>query len=130
MSTKPIEQWPSMGQVSAYLRAKGVPPSTIKRIRASLENDAIQYADAARYDRIYTAVALACRREFGWGINRTMRMLRAFDQVCGETLGADGRAWEDIMKELEDELRIVIRMEDDKVAVREYVGEGEDVNER
>lgn len=124
--SKPIEQWPSMGQVAAYLRAKGVPPSTIKRIRASLESDAIQYADAARYDRIYTAVALACRREFGWGLKRTMRMLRAFDQVCGETLGADAKDWTEIMAELENELHIVIRMEDDKVAVREYVGEGED----
>lgn len=108
--------------VDTYLAAHGIPRHIVKKIRIALTNDAIQESTAMKYDRIYTGIALAIRRAYGFGAERIIRGLREFDKVCGSVLtddGPDDRDWTDIMQELKDETGIVIHTGDDDRLVLE-----------
>ena len=98
----------SIGQVNAYLRSKGIPPQTIKTIREALINDAIQQADALKYNRELSLMAYVLRFRLGFGQKRILRFLHWYDDISAEV--ADGaRTWPELMKELQDETGIEVR---------------------
>lgn len=106
----------NLATVKAYLAAHGIPRTMVDNIRTVLINDAIQESNAMKYDRIYTAVALAIRHEYGFGPERILRGLREFDRICGSVLGneeRDERPWTEIMEELKEETGIVIHTGDE-----------------
>lgn len=112
----------NLQQVKAYLAAHGIPRQMVDKIRVVLVNDAIQESDNMKYDRIYTAVALAIRHTYGFGAEKIARCLREFDRICGSVLqGGDGddRDWTEIMQELKDTTGIVIRTGDENRLVCE-----------
>lgn len=108
----------TMQQVEAYLARYGIPKQMIKKIRLALIYDAVTEGKDLKYDRIYTGIALAARRAYGFGAKRILRLLRMFDRICGSVLEdgehtADPRDWTDIMQELKDETGIVIHTGED-----------------
>jgi hypothetical protein len=108
----------TMQQVEAYLARYGIPKQMIKKIRLALIYDAVTEGKDLKYDRIYTGIALAARRAYGFGPERILRLLREFDSICGSVLDdgehtADPRDWTDIMQELKDETGIVINTGED-----------------
>lgn len=108
----------NLQQVKAYLAAHGIPRQMVDKIRVVLTSDAIQESTAMKYDRIYTGIALAARRAYGFGPERILRLLREFDSICGSVLEdgehtVDPRDWTDIMQELKDTTGIVIHTGDD-----------------
>lgn len=106
----------SLKAVETYLAHYGIPRHMITKIRASLINDAIRESDSMKYDRIYTGIALALRKAYGFGPEKILRGLKKFDEICGSVLTGDGldeRDWTDIMQELKDETGIVISTADE-----------------
>ena len=107
-----------MQQVEGYLAKYGIPKQVIKQIRIALISDAVTEGKDLKYDRIYTGIALAARRAYGFGAVRILRLLRSFDAICGSVLEdgehtTDPREWTDIMQELKDETGIVIHTGED-----------------
>lgn len=100
-------------QVKGYLASKGVPKPMIDAIRISLIHDAVTEGHSLQMDRIFTGIAVAARKEYGFGPERILRLLRRFDEVCGSVLdkdeeGEDIADWTDIMEWLKAETGIVI----------------------
>lgn len=122
MSKKKTGNNQTFRDVEHILRLYGVPDHLAKRLRVALTNDAIQEATAMKYDRLYTAMALAARRAYGFGPERIVRFLRTFDGIAGSVLtdeGHDERDWTDIMQELREETGIVIQTGDDNRLILE-----------
>jgi 3-deoxy-D-arabino-heptulosonate 7-phosphate (DAHP) synthase class II len=112
-------------QVYAYLASKGIPKPMMHTIRDILADEAVREADNIRYNRIYTAIAIMLHRHLGFGRKRTLDALHYFDDLCGEMLNTD-KNWGDLMKELDEELHIVIRCGDpDENPLHEYESEFE-----
>ena len=100
-------------QVKGYLASKGVPKHMIDAIRTSLIYDAVTEGHNLQMDRIFTGIAVAARKEYGFGPERILRLLRRFDNVCGSVLdkdadGNDLADWTKIMEWLKAETGIVI----------------------
>ena len=109
----------TMQYVYAYMLKHNIPKPMIDAIRTSLIYDALTEADDLKYDRIYTGIAVALRKELGFGPDRIVRVLRRFDEVCGSVLdvdenGEDTANWTAIMEWLKEETGIVIHAGDDK----------------
>lgn len=108
----------TLQQAVALMRAKGFSKEAIRQIRMVLTYDAVTEANNIQYDRIYAAVALAIRKEFGFGPRRILRVLKRFDQICGSVLPEnEDKAWTDIMEELKDDTGIIIRNGDERLVV-------------
>lgn len=118
----------SMGQITGYLKVKGVPQQMIQQIRRALAVDAMQEADNLHWDRIYCSIALALRSCYGYGPQRIMKCMQTVNDLMMEV--ADGKTtWRENMEKLRDETGIVIRTGDDDRLIIE-VGqelEGENV---
>lgn len=97
-------------QVYAFLMARGISRQGIQQIRALLAEDALTNGQTLAYNRVYTAVALAARRSLHFGPKRLLKFLKDFNSVCEEVLDED-RDWPEVMKELDDETGIIIRMD-------------------
>lgn len=123
----------TMQQVYGYLASKGVPRTMVHAIRYSLIQDAVVEGTEMKYDRIYTGLALAIRRAYGFGPERILRGLREFDKIAGSVLISEDEeapSWTDIMQQLQDETGIVIHTgSDDRLVCeinRDWKGETED----
>lgn len=108
----------TMQAVYAYLARHGIPKHMIQQIQVSLIYDAVTQGEDLKYDRIYSGIALALRKEMGWGPERILRVLRRFDDVCGSVLdkdenGEDLANWNKLMQELKEETGLVIHTGDD-----------------
>lgn len=99
-------------QVNAYLASRGIPKQMVRAIREALILDAVVEGTDLKYDRIYTAVGIMLRKTYGFGAERIIRGIRAFDQICGSVLdedeGGEGKDWTELMKWFQDETGIVI----------------------
>ena len=105
-------------QVKGYLASKGVPKHMIDAIRTSLIYDAVTEGHDIQMDRIYTGIAIMLHKEYGFGVERILRGLRRFDDVCGSVLdknmdGEDIADWTNLMEWLKAETGIVIHTGDD-----------------
>lgn len=98
-------------QVYAFLQARGISKQMIQQIRAMLAEDALTNGETLAYNRIYTAVALTARRSLKFGPKRLLKFLSDFNKVCASVLDED-REWPEIMKELDEETGIIIRMDE------------------
>lgn len=98
-------------QVYAFLMARGISKPMIRQIRALLAEDALTNGETLAYNRIYTAVALTARRHLKFGPKRLLEFLKAFNDTCGAVMDED-REWADVMKELDEETGIIIRMDE------------------
>ena len=108
--------------INAYLAKHGIPKHMIQEIQISMIYDAITQGHDMQYDRIYTGIALMLRKEFGFGVQRIMRGLHAFDEICGSVLAdnpENEKDWTDIMQELKDETGIVIHTGDENRLIAE-----------
>lgn len=108
----------TMKAVYAYLSKHGIPKNMVQQIQIALIYDAVTQGEDIKYDRIYSGIALALRKEFGWGPERITRVLRRFDDLCGSVLdkdadGDDLANWNRLMQELKDETGLVIHTGDD-----------------
>ena len=108
----------TMQQVYGYLAQRGVPKHMIQMIQMSLIYDAITEGNDMKYDRIFTGIAIALRKECGWGAERILRVLRKFDEVCGSVLekdleGEELANWTKLMEWLKEETGIVIHTGED-----------------
>ena len=105
----------TMGKVRAYLASRGVPKSMVRQIQLAFVYDALTESTAMKYDRIYTGVALMLRKELHFGVERIVRCMHAFDDICGSVLDSDEeneKDWTDLMQELKDETGIVVRTDE------------------
>ena len=120
----------TMQQVYAYLASKGVPKSMIRAIREALIYDAVVESTDIRYDRIYTSIGIMLRKTFGFGAERIIRALKAFDQICGSVLavedGGEDKDWTELMQWFQDETGIVIHTGADNRLVCESTRPGKD----
>ena len=98
-------------QVYAFLMARGISRHGIQQIRALLAEDALTNGETLAYNRIYTAVALTARRSLKFGPKRLLKFLSDFNSTCASVLDED-REWSDVMRELDDETGIIIRMDE------------------
>jgi len=108
-------------RMKAYLAGKGIPRQMIEEIRLTFVNDALLEANDMKYDRIYSGIGLMLRREFNFGVDRIMRGLRMFDQLCGSVC-EEGYSWEQLMADLDKEVGIVIKTNEDDRLICEYKG--------
>lgn len=103
----------TLQQVYAYMLHHNIPRPMIDAIRTSLIYDAVTEGHNLQMDRIFTGIAVAARKEYGFGPERILRLLRRFDNVCGSVLdkdadGNDLADWTKIMEWLKAETGIVI----------------------
>lgn len=96
-----------------YLRQKGIPANMIESIRYTFINEALAESSDMKYDRLYTALALATRRAFGFGHKRIMRVMQEFEKIMHSLTSEEAKEWEDIMEELDNETGIVIRTDNE-----------------
>lgn len=104
--------------IYAYLAKKGIPRWQIDAIREALIYDAVTEGHNIQMDRIYTGIAIMLRKEYGFGVERILRGLRRFDDVCGSVLdknmdGEDIADWTNLMEWLKADTGIVIQTGDD-----------------
>ena len=109
----------TLDYIVAYLKGHGIPKSMINYIRRKLIYDSVTQGKNIQYDRIYTAIALMLNKEFGFGVKRITRGLRAFDDISASVLddNPDNKDWTDLMEELRDRTGIVIRTGDNRTVV-------------
>lgn len=107
-----------------YLRQKGIPANMVEAIRYAFVNEALAESSDMKYDRLYTALALATRRAFGFGHVRILRVMQEFEKIMRSLTSENPKEWEDIMEELDDETGIVIRTDnnDRNRLVCDYMG--------
>lgn len=107
----------TINQVKGYLASKGIPKHMIEAIQISLIYDAVTQGHDLQYDRIFSGIALMLRKEYGFGTERILRGLRAFDNIVGSVLteeeGGENKDWTQLMQELKDETGIVVHTGDD-----------------
>jgi len=114
----------NMNLLKLYLRRKGIPDRKIDEIRTIMVEDALEEARDLKMDRVYTAVALAICRAYGFGQLRVSRGLREFDQIMLK-VADDKSDWPSVMEELDKKTGIVIRMTDTEDRLLcEYRGRG------
>lgn len=111
----------TMQMWEAYLKRHGVPAAMIRRQREDYTLDALENETKMKYDRIYSGIALSCRRAYGFGAQRIMKQLTEFDGLMGElTREEDSKEWTDLMKELRDETGLVVRTDEENRIIIEY----------
>ena len=111
-------------QMNSLLRAKGISKNWIDAYRHLLIGDALQEGAEIKQERLYTAVGWAIHKAYGFSTVRVARGINWFDHVF-YAIDKDEATWEQIMRELDDETGIVVRVSPEKDRlVLEYRGIG------
>lgn len=94
--------------LDGYLRSHGIPQKMIVKIKGAILHEALHESDALNVDRIYTAVALALRRNYKFGPQRIMKVLQELDKTLGPALGDEDK-WKQMATECLLETRFVVQ---------------------
>ncbi len=111
-------------QIYAWLKAYyHVPQSVINQIRNALAEDAMCDGEGLAYNRIYTFVALALYRRWGFDQQKIQETLQEIDKMADD-VNCGRVSFPDLMNELSNDTGIVIRYDREGV-IGEYFEEDE-----
>lgn len=130
--TKPTKtQLKTINDFRGYLNQYySVPYRVFDTFREALIYWAVVEADALKYDRIYSGVAIMLWKRYQLSGPEIMEGLKTYDAICGSVLdtdenGEDIANWHDLMVELRDNTGIVIHTGDDNRLICECEWEEE-----
>lgn len=97
-------------RVEMYLKAKGVPTSMLKEIRAIYSDRGLLDGSDIMFNRIYTALGIALVEKLGFGAKRCADFMHYFDGVCDLANKSDDPAyWTKLMRTLYEKTGIIVR---------------------
>lgn len=111
-----------IGRYAIYLAKKGVPYSFVDKMVNEITDTCLKESDALRMERVFTALALAIRRTYGFGAYRISKGMAAFSRILEETAD-DKVTWPELMEILDRETGLIVRQgsTEERLGV-EYIG--------
>lgn len=111
-----------IGRYMIYLSKKGIPSSFVEKMVNEIADTCLKESDALRAERVFTALALAIRRTYGFGAARIVRGMAAFSRILEET-SDDKVTWPELMEILDRETGLIVRQgsTEERLGV-EYIG--------
>lgn len=101
-----------------------VPAITLKHLRYTYANKAVQDSHEIKMNRLYTLLAIVCKDHLGFGMKRTQDLLNAYSTKYQEFYNS-GCDWHALMQECRDKTGIIIRTGEEGDEVCEFSEEGE-----
>lgn len=111
-----------IGRHMIYMAKHGIPSSYVNKMINEITDTCLKESDALRMERVFTALALALRRTYGFGAARIARGMAAFSRILEDTAD-DKITWPELMKILDQETGLIIRQgsTEERLGV-EYIG--------
>lgn len=115
----------SRDYVYGLLRSKNINDNTIRQIKECLTWEAVHEASNVQFDRIFTAMCMAIREEYGFGGKKILRAADRANKIL-ISIGESEESWQDLMQNLREETGIIVRTGDDRFVIEFQTGDRRD----